>query len=187
MGSARSVWATLGFPPLTVLPGSTLLRLQDALQGHCPKWALRFVYFPGLSCSGSGSQDLVGHAFCALPRSEQLRRPGTWVHCPRWAVRLNHLPSPGHLVSQVCCESTISDVQCISSGETPLRVWLSWQMSANQDPRKMWLATGSLLSLVEDADLWGQDCSSPLPSSSGWHLPASLPSGRAGGGVYAAD
>ena len=27
---------------------------------------------------------LVGHAFCALPRSEQLRRPGAWpAHCPR--------------------------------------------------------------------------------------------------------
>ena len=37
------------------------------------------VYFPGLSCSGSGSRvldkgpDLVGPAFCARPRSEQLR------------------------------------------------------------------------------------------------------------------
>ena len=67
-----------------VLPRSTLLRLQGALQGHCPKWALCFVNFPGLSCSGSGSQvlhkgtDLVRPAFCALPRSEQLRRPGAW-------------------------------------------------------------------------------------------------------------
>ena len=36
-----------------VLPGSTLLRLQGALQGHCPTWALHFVHFPGLNCSGS--------------------------------------------------------------------------------------------------------------------------------------
>ena len=36
-----------------VLPRSTLLRLQDALQGHCPKWALCFMHFPGLSHSGS--------------------------------------------------------------------------------------------------------------------------------------
>ena len=36
-----------------VLPGSTLLRLQGALHGHCPKWALHFVYFPGLSSLGS--------------------------------------------------------------------------------------------------------------------------------------
>ena len=62
-----------------VLSWSTLLRLQSALQGHHPKWVLGCVHFPGLSCSGSGSRvlhkgtDLVGHAFCALPRSEQLR------------------------------------------------------------------------------------------------------------------
>ena len=85
-GSARSVLATVGLLPLTgrVLPQSTLLRLQVALQGNCPKWALGFVHFPGLSHSGSGSwvihkgTDSVGPAFCALPRSEQLRRPGAW-------------------------------------------------------------------------------------------------------------
>ena len=41
--------------------------------------ALGCMHFPGLSCSGSGTRvllkgtDLVGPAFCALPRSEQLR------------------------------------------------------------------------------------------------------------------
>ena len=40
-------------PRWCVLSGSTLLRLQSALQGHCPKWALYFVHFPGLSRSGS--------------------------------------------------------------------------------------------------------------------------------------
>ena len=69
---------------LRVLSQSTLLRLQVALQGYCSKWALHFVHFPGLNCSGSRSAswvlrkgtDEVGHAFCALPRSRQLRRPG---------------------------------------------------------------------------------------------------------------
>ena len=62
-----------------VLSRSTMLRQQVALQGYCPKWALSFVHFPGLRCSGSGSRllhkgtDSVGRAFCALPRSEQLR------------------------------------------------------------------------------------------------------------------
>ena len=62
-----------------VLSGSTLLRLQVALQEYCPKLALRFMHFPGLSCSGSGSwvlhkgTDSLGHVFCALPRSQQLR------------------------------------------------------------------------------------------------------------------
>ena len=40
-------------PRRRVLPGSTLLRLQGALQGNCPKWALCFIHFPGLSHSGS--------------------------------------------------------------------------------------------------------------------------------------
>ena len=91
VGSACSVLATLGLPLLTacVLSQSTLLRLQVALQGNCLKQALGFVHFPGLSHSGSGSQvlhkgeDSVGPVFCALPRSEQLRRPGAWqVHSP---------------------------------------------------------------------------------------------------------
>ena len=86
VGSAHSVWITLGLPPITacVLSQSTLLRLQVALQGNCPKRALGFMHFPGLSRSGSGSQvlhkgtDSVGPVFCALPRSEELRRPGAW-------------------------------------------------------------------------------------------------------------
>ena len=92
VGSVHSVWATLGLPPLMacVLSPSTLLRLQVALQGNCPKWALGFVHFPGLSHSRSGSwvlhkgTDSVGPASCALPRSEQLRRPGAWrEHSPQ--------------------------------------------------------------------------------------------------------
>ena len=104
-----------------MFPCSTLLRLQVALQGICPKQALGFVHFPDLSFSGSGSQvlfkgiDSVGHSFCALPRFKQLRLPGSLqVHCPRWAVHLNHLPGPRLLVSQMRHESTISSVPCVS-------------------------------------------------------------------------
>ena len=75
VGSAHSVWATLGLLPLTacVLSQSTLLRLQVALQVYCLKWALGCVHFPDLCRSGSGSWvlhkgiDSVGPAFCALP------------------------------------------------------------------------------------------------------------------------
>ena len=81
VGSAHSVWATLGLPLFMacVLSWSTLLRILVILQGNCLKQALGSVYFPGLSHSGSGSQvlhkgtDSVGHASCALPRSEQFR------------------------------------------------------------------------------------------------------------------
>ena len=92
VGSVHSVWATLGLPPLTafVLSQSTLLRLWVALERNYLKWALGCVYFPGLSHLGSGSRvlhkgtDSVGPVFCALPRSEQLRRPGAWrVHIPQ--------------------------------------------------------------------------------------------------------
>ena len=106
-----------------VLSRSTLLRLQVALQGNCPKWALNFVYFPGLSCSGSASQvlhkgtDMAGPVFCALPSLEQLRQPGVWqVHLPRWAVSLNH-----HLILATwfpgCTVRVPSQVPCVSSGE----------------------------------------------------------------------
>ena len=111
IGSTPSVWTTLGLPQLMlhVLSLSTLLRFQVALKGNCPKWALGFLHFPGLSCSGSGSWvlhkgiDSVGPEFCALPMSEQLRQPGAWrAHCPRWSVHLNHIPGPSHSVSLVC-------------------------------------------------------------------------------------
>ena len=124
VGSARSVWATLGLALLRacVFFPCTLLRLQMALQGHCPKRALGFVHFPGPSCSGSGSQvstvaqTQLGVHF--VPSSEQLRRPGAWrVRCPRWAVRLNHLLCPSLSVSRVRSGNTVSGVLYVSSGE----------------------------------------------------------------------
>ena len=136
-----------------VLSWSTLLRLQVALLVYYPKWTLCFMHFPGLSHSGSGSRvlhkgtDLVGCAFCAFPRFEQLRRPAALrAHCLRRSVHLNHLPSPGCSVSQVHCESTVLGVPCLLWG-ADLRLRPSWQMSTIQDPRKTWLAIGSLLTV----------------------------------------
>ena len=113
--SACSVWTTLGFLQLTVTCAFQVYTAQapGCSAGYCPKWALHFVHFPGLSHSGSGSQvlckgtDSDGCAFCAFPRSEQVRQPSAWrAYCPRWAVHLNHLPSINHLVSWVHHEST---------------------------------------------------------------------------------
>ena len=39
------------------------------------------------------------------------------MHCPGRAVHLNHIPGPGRSVSQVCRESIVSGVPCVSSGE----------------------------------------------------------------------
>ena len=134
LGSACSVLATLGLPSLTacVLSRSTLLRLQVALLGNCLRWALGCEHFPGLSRSGSGSRvlhkctDCVRPTFCALPRSEQLRRPGAWqAHSPHVQTRcLASTLSPG----TVCLITfpvpapwfpgcVVSGVPCVSSGE----------------------------------------------------------------------
>ena len=127
VGSACSVYGPHWVCPSSwqcVLPlhCSSSRFLKPALQGCCPNWALRFMHFPGLSCSGSGSQvlhkgtDTVGPVFCALPSSEQLRQPCAWqAHLPRWAVSLNHHPLlatwfPGcaaGVPSQVCCVSPL--------------------------------------------------------------------------------
>ena len=97
VGSAHGVWTTLGLPQLNIACAFLIYTVQAPgfSAGHCPKRALCFKYFPGLSHSGSGSQvfckgtDSVGCVFCALPRSEQLRQPGAWgAHCPRWGVCL---------------------------------------------------------------------------------------------------
>ena len=118
VGSAHSVSATLSLPALMacVLSQSTLLRLQVALQGNCLMWALGYMHFSGLRSSGSGSQvlhkgtDSVGHAFCAIPRSEELRRPGAWrAHYLRCVVHLITSPVsaawfPG---CAVCCVSPL--------------------------------------------------------------------------------
>ena len=74
------VWGVLAvYGPHCTCPSSrcrvlhefTLLSLQGALQGYCPKWALRFVNFPGLSCSGSWvlhkGTDLFGEHFVPFP------------------------------------------------------------------------------------------------------------------------
>ena len=124
VGSACSVWTTLGLPQLTVCvtSQSTLLRLQVALQGNCPKWALGFMHFPGLSCSGSGSwvlhkgADSVERAFCAFPgpstSSNQVL--GKLTVLGRLCVSITSLVpdtwSPGcatRVPSQVCCVSPL--------------------------------------------------------------------------------
>ena len=161
-----------------VLSQSTLIRLQVVLQGNCLIRALGCVHLPGLSRSGSGSwvlhkgTDLVGPAFCALPSSEQLRRPGTFqAHIPQvWCI-LSLSPSDhlGFLSSQ--WERRLRCAVCL--------FWVSdlWPqpsrwMSTVQDPRKTWLATGNLLSVWQRMPSLGPRL--PL-SGCGCHPPGSLP------------
>ena len=75
LACAHSVSATLGLPPLMVHTPQAL----GCSAGNHLKPALGCMHLPGLSRSGSGTQVVlrgtgsVGPAFCALPRSKQLR------------------------------------------------------------------------------------------------------------------
>ena len=81
LACACSVSATLGLPPVhgtCSLPAHTAQALGCSTRNHL--WlALGCLHLPGSSRSGSGTRvvlrgpDSVGPAFCALPRSEQLR------------------------------------------------------------------------------------------------------------------
>ena len=85
------VWGVLAVPgphwicPISrrcVLSQSTLLRLQVALQGNCPKVGPELHAFPRSKPLRLGSgvlhkgTDSVGPEFCALSSSEQLRQSG---------------------------------------------------------------------------------------------------------------
>ena len=128
VGSAHSVWATQGLPPLmaSVLSQSTLLRLQVALQGTYLKWALGCMHFPGLSCPGSGflgystkAQTQLGLRFVPFPSPSSLGNQVLGEHTlPSCAVCLIYpLLCPSHLVSWVHSRTAISGVLGVSSGE----------------------------------------------------------------------
>ena len=124
-GGACSVWATQGLPALTacLLSWSTLLRLQVAMKGNSLQQRLGCRHFPGPSslCSGSWilhkAQTRLG--LHPVPYS-YLSSSGDHVpgECtlPRWAGSSYHLPGPGHSVSQVQSQGTVSGVPCVSLG-----------------------------------------------------------------------
>ena len=81
LACARSASATLGLPTVhgvRSLPAHAAQALGCSTRNH-PWLALGCLHLPGPSRSGSGTRivlrgaDSVGPAFCALPRSEQLR------------------------------------------------------------------------------------------------------------------
>ena len=114
------------------------------------------MQFPGLSRSGSGTQivlrraDSVGPAFCALPRSKQLRWPGAWqAQSP--PVEGWDLSSPLFLLlGFLGVQLAHHHVSLVGAD-----LWLqpSWRMWTIQNPKKSWLATKPACSLVDDASL----------------------------------
>ena len=126
---------------------------------------------PGCS---AGELSKVGPGLCALPRSKPLRFRFSGMpqrHRLSWAcvLCLSQVQaaqvtrclvstlSPGgvgHLITSLvpatqfpgCTVGVLSHAMCLPWGAD---LWLrpSWQMSTVQDPRKTWLATGSLLAV----------------------------------------
>ena len=113
---------------------------QVQVLGYCTKaqsWlGLHFVSFPRLTSSG----DQVFH--------ERTLPGGRCILSPPQSQLL------GFLCAQWEC--LLRCAMCLLWG-ADLWLWPSWWMSTVQDPRKTWLATGGLLSLVEDAEI------APLP------------------------
>ena len=145
--------------------------------GNCLRRALGCLQFPGLSHSGSGSRvlhkgaDLVGPAFCALPRSEQLRWPGAWraQSPPVGGCVLSPPPSLplSFLGVQLVC--LLRCAMCLFWG-ADLWLWPSWWMLTIQNLKKSWLATKPACRVVDNASLglWLPSSSSGCP-----HLPVS--------------
>ena len=117
-------------PGLRALPRSKPLRFRFSGTPQRHRLGLCFVPFPGLS--SSGVQVLCERTTSGVP----------YVLSPPQSQSLGFLGSPQE-----------HHLRCVMYLLWGADLWLrpSWQMSAIQDPRQTWLATGSLLSLVEDA------------------------------------
>ena len=116
VGSAHSVWATLGLPLLMacLLSWSTLLRLQVALQGNCLRQALGCMHFLGLNHSGSGSWVLHKGVLCpSQVGAVQATRCLVNALSSGRAVHSYDLPHPSCSVSWVRSRSAVSGV-CVS-------------------------------------------------------------------------
>ena len=161
VGSARSAWATLGLPPLTVCVllhclGSRLLcwKLFEAGPGlyALPRSKpLRFRYW------GTPQRHRLGWACVLCPSQVQAAQV---TRCLASAVS-DLSPPPSLLLGFLGVQSAhlLRCALCLFWGAD---LWLrpSRQMSTIQNPKKSWLATKSACSLVYDVSL-------------GWQLPLS--------------
>ena len=180
VGRAHSLGHT-GFAPVYTVCAFPVYTAQapGGSAGEVSKAALGCMHFPGLSRSGSGSRalpkgaDLVGPGLCALPRSEQHRRPGAWqVHSPQLGRRV--LSPPRSQPLSFLGAQRERGLRCAVCFLWGANLWLrpSWWMSTVQDPRNTSLATGALLAVWWRIPSLGQRL--PLPGS-GCRPPASLP------------
>ena len=110
------------------------------------------MQFPGLNCSGSQvpRRDTDSDGLCVLSPSQvwaaqksrcmvsTLSLVGRASYSPPWSQLLG-FPGAQEKHSPKC-------TMCLLWGAN-LRLWYSWQMWMIQDPRKMWLSIGSLLTV----------------------------------------
>ena len=139
---------------------------------NCLRWALGWVHFPSLSCSGSGTwvlhkgADSVGPAFCALPRSKQLRWPGVWRARSLWLIA-STVPAARFSGCKTGSPSQVCRVSLLES----------WSLAATlpadvdrPESQEVLVSKKPACSLVDDASLGPQ----LPPSGSGCpHLPVS--------------
>ena len=142
VGSAHSVSATLGLPLLRgVCSGSRLL---------CRKWALVCVHFPSLSHSSLflGTPQMCRLAWaCVLCPSQVRAAQATRCLGSKWRVCLITCLVPGTRFPGWQRGHCLRCATCLFWG-ADLWLWPSWHMSTVQNPRKYWLATGSLLRVL---------------------------------------
>ena len=182
VGSAFSGLVCLS-PRQHVFPGSTLLRLWGAPQQHYLKRALHFMPFPGLSCSGSPMLckgiDPDGLRFVPFPGPsnsgervlhEHTVPVGPGVFCPSLVLAAGFPRCTMRAQSQVCSMSPMgSRSQAVTLLVCVNHPGSQEDMVSNWQPGQF----------DERCSLCGQDCNSPLPSSSGCCTPASA-SGEGG-------
>ena len=132
VGSAPSVWThwVCHSSQQHVLYRSRLLRRQVGPAFHALPRSKPLG--SQVLCQGI---DSAGHVFCALPRSELLRRPGAWrAHCLSKQSVLNPSPVPTRFAGAPQ-EHLLKCAMCLLWG-ADLRLRPFWQLSAIQDPRK---------------------------------------------------
>ena len=146
-------------PVFRVLPKSEPLRFSGTLQAHRPGWAVPFVPVPGLSSPGG----------CVL--GECTAQRGCTSSSPPRSWPLSFPGSPREL----CLRCTVSPMGSWSQAATLLA-----DCQPSRIPGRRGQQLGACSQFGGRCHLWGRDCSSPLPYSSGFtHPPLCLQRGRA--------
>ena len=191
VGSACSGWATL----FATAQGSMYFlgphcSGSRGSQGHCPKWALCIMHFPGLSYSGSQllckSTDPDGLGILRSSQVQATQATRCLANALSQVACFMHLPGPSCSVSRVNREGTVPGVPCVSSGEWSQAVTLLVAVNHPGSQEDVVSNRQPAHSLVEDV-FSGSDCSGPLPLTLAVaHLPLCCWGGRALNGSWLA-